>query len=158
MGKEAELTVFGLVVVLVLGAAAWYTTHLLAAGKDEEKAAVAAVTLKAQAAADVQSANWQTQLTLSEQAHAAELNQLAADDIGPATVSVRKLTIAAAGVSSNSAAPSGVIAPGAGGQLPGGVVCESSRQLSDAYAERQRADRMNADYRELYDAWPAPPQ
>lgn len=157
MSKEIELTLFGLVLAAVIGAGAWYTTHLLAAGKAEATAALVTADERVQAQAAATTAAWQQRLTEAENTHAAELNQLAADAIGPTTVSVRKLTIAAAGgVSPNSAAPAGVSAAGPGGVIQPGVVCQSSAQLQRSADEAQRADRVTADYRLLYDAWPPP--
>lgn len=158
MGDEAKLTILGLFVALVVAGGAWYTTHILAAGKAEATAAEAAGNLKATTAAAATTATWQQKLKDVEAAHATELAKLSADAWGPVTVSVSKYPAAATGgVSASPAPPAGVGAAGSTGQLSSGVVCESSGQLQSAYAERERADRMNADYRELYDAWPAPP-
>jgi hypothetical protein len=155
MEKEGEIWIFGLMVAAIVAAGAWYTTHLIAVGRDEDKARNAALTLAQQRRADAQTAALTATVQQGLTAHAKELADIAVNQLSLPPISVSRITIAAASAVSGhpDASPSRSAAPGAA-IVPSSVLCESSDVLRSGYIEAGRADVMTADYRLLYSTWP----
>lgn len=153
--SETQWTLAGLLIVLVGALGAYTVTKLLAAGADHEKAAVAAVTEKAQAFADLQSRVWAAKVADATTARQGEIDALQNTVLAPTALSVRKYTLSA-GVPANPApaAPSPGAAPG--GVVCGGLVPGSSDEVRD-FDRARAADQLTADYRLLYESWPVQP-
>jgi hypothetical protein len=155
LSEETKLVILGLIVAVVVAGSAFTVTKLLAAGADREKAAVEAVTLKAQKEADAQTLTWQQRLDQSENAHAMELANVRAESLGPVSLVVPKYTLVPR-VPANPAAPSDDKRTASAGELPCSLVPGSSAEMRD-FERARAADVMAADYRLLYDSWPTMP-
>jgi hypothetical protein len=130
-----------------------YSIHLIDAGKAEEKAAVFKQQQKDEAAAQVITASWQARLTTAQSARQGEIDAANDAALKPFNISVQRYTLRSA-VPASTPATGGGAAPAAGGVVCPGVLQESSEQLRADFAAAQRADKLTADYRDLYNSWP----
>jgi hypothetical protein len=158
MSEEAKLVLLGLIVAVIVAGSAFTVTKLLAAGADREKAAVQAVTEKAQAAADIQSKTWQQKLDDAESAHAVEVSSLANTQLQPVSLVVPKYTLSPS-MPASPTTPIPAPAAAAAGQFSCSLVPGSSAEMRD-FERAAQADQLAADYRLLYTSWPtvSPPR
>jgi hypothetical protein len=98
-------------------------------------------------------ASWQARLTTAQSARQGEIDAANDAALKPFNISVQRYTLSSA-VPASTPATGGGAAPAAGGVVCASVLQESPEQLRADFAAAQRADKLTADYRDLYNSWP----
>jgi hypothetical protein len=155
---EAKIIAAIAALIIILSVFGWYSEHLITAGKASEAAAVLKQQEKDQQIAAAETAGWKSQLVDAKTARQKEIDDAldrqlvpVVDPVKPG--SVQKWALAAPVSASPAAADRGA-SPAAGGAVCAGLVPGSPAEMR-SFNEAQSADRLIADYRDLYDSWPS---
>lgn len=138
------------VVLAVLAINAVVILNVMSGAKAHEDAAIQKASVAAEINAQKISDNWKEQYDAAESTHKSELASGSTISFVPISVSKypRQTVLPASDTTPGSASPAGST------EICDGLLQSSSAELSAEFGVAKDADKLVADYRELYDSWP----